>query len=80
MAQLDATAEKCGYSTYSAKHVTYPPKGKLPLPGQSVDADPGCEVQGPILDAALMVNPAFNVYRIFDTVRLANCFKRNVVG
>ncbi|CDO76356.1 hypothetical protein BN946_scf185011.g20 [Trametes cinnabarina] len=48
-------------------HVTYPPKGLLPLPGRSVEADPGCDVWDEIFNAALSVNPAFNVYRIFDT-------------
>ena len=51
------------------KHVTFPPKGLLPLPGKSVEADRGCDVWDLIFDAALLVNPAFNIYRIFDTVR-----------
>jgi len=51
-----------------AKHVTYPPQGLLPLPGKSTEFDKGCDVWDMIFDAALLVNPAFNIYRIFDTV------------
>jgi len=67
MAQLDATAAKCGYANYSATHLTYPPKGLLPLPGKSTEADRGCDVWDQIFDAAVTINPAFNIYRIFDT-------------
>ena len=72
MAQMDATAEKCGYTNYSAQHLTFPPQGLLPLPGGRTRAAPGCGLWDTIFDAALVVNPAFNVYRIFDTVGLSN--------
>ncbi|KAG6846794.1 hypothetical protein H0H93_011834, partial [Arthromyces matolae] len=67
LAELDALAVKCNYAGYFDKHVTYPPKGRLPLPGKSIFADPGCDVWDIVFEAALAVNPAFNVYRIFDT-------------
>ncbi|KAH9856035.1 alpha/beta-hydrolase [Lenzites betulinus] len=67
MAHLDAAAARCGYTGYVETHATYPPKGLLPLPGKSVEADPGCDLWDEIFDAALLVNPAFNIYRIFDT-------------
>ncbi|KAI0368444.1 alpha/beta-hydrolase [Pilatotrama ljubarskyi] len=67
MAHLNSVAARCGYTGYFQKHVTYPPRGLLPLPGNSTRADPGCDVWDEIFDAALAVNPAFNVYRIFDT-------------
>ena len=69
MAELDSIAEKCNYANYIEEHVTFPPKGVLPLPGRSVEADRGCDVWDMIFDAAVDVNPAFNIYRIFDTVR-----------
>jgi len=50
------------------KYVTYPPRGLLPLPGKSTRFDPGCDVWDEIFSAALLVNPAFNIYRIFDMV------------
>ncbi|KAG6840952.1 hypothetical protein C0991_003012 [Blastosporella zonata] len=67
MAQLDALAEKCNYAGYFDQHVTYPPTGLLPLPGKSIFADRGCDVWDIIFDAAVTLNPAFNIYRIFDT-------------
>jgi len=67
LAHLDSVAAQCGYTDYMSKHVTYPPKGLLPLPGKSIFADKGCDVWDMIFDAAVLVNPAFNVYRIFDT-------------
>lgn len=68
MAHIDSIADSCGYTNYSATHVTFPPKGPLPLPGKSVEGDRGCRVWDQIFDAALLVNPAFDIYRIFDTV------------
>lgn len=76
MAHLDAAAARCGYTGYFEKHVTYPPKGLLPLPGRSVEADPGCDLWDEIFDAAVTVNPAFNIYRIFDTVRPRSSTRR----
>ncbi|KAH9910242.1 Alpha/Beta hydrolase protein, partial [Amylocystis lapponica] len=67
MTQLDAQAVRCGYADYFEKYVSYPPTGLLPLPGTSVEADPGCDVWDEIFYAAVVVNPAFNIYRIFDT-------------
>lgn len=69
MAHLDARNEACGYANYSDIHVTYPPKGLLPLPGNNPQGPRGCDLWDEIFDAALLVNPAFNIYRIFDTVR-----------
>ncbi|KAG6890062.1 hypothetical protein C0992_003160 [Termitomyces sp. T32_za158] len=67
MSQLDALASRCNYAGYFEKHVTYPPSGLLPLPGKSTSADPGCDAWDIIFEAALIINPAFNIYRIFDT-------------
>ena len=70
MAELDNKAASCNYTGYVDKYVTYPPKGLLPLPGKSIVADEGCDLWDEIFNAALIVNPAFNIYRIFDTVRI----------
>jgi len=67
LAHLDSVAAACNYSGYMKKHVTYPPRGLLPLPGTSIGFDPGCDVWDEIFNAALLVNPAFNIYHIFDT-------------
>ncbi|KAF7301018.1 Carboxypeptidase [Mycena indigotica] len=69
MAQLDAVAARCNYAGYMDKFVTFPPKGLLPLPGKSTSADRGCDVWDMVFDAAVTKNPAFNIYRIFDTAR-----------
>ena len=71
MAHLDAQAVACNYTGYFSKFVTFPPKGMLPLPGNSVEAARGCDLWDEIFEAALIINPAFDIYRIFDTV----CFR-----
>ena len=67
MRQIDAKAARCGYSSYVSRYLTYPPRGKLPIPGRSTVADPGCDIWTDIVLAALNVNPAFNIFRVFDT-------------
>lgn len=67
MAQLDKLAITCNYTGYVDKHLTFPPKGLLPLPGKSTSAERGCDLWDVIFDAAVRINPAFNIYRIFDT-------------
>jgi carboxypeptidase D len=68
LAQLDSVAAKCNYSNYMEKYVKYPPQGRLPLPGASTEFEPECDVWTEILDAALVLNPGFDYYHIFDTV------------
>jgi hypothetical protein len=70
MTELDNKAVSCNYAGYVDKYVTYPPTGLLPLPGNSTVGDEGCDLWDEIFNAALIVNPAFNIYRIFDTVRI----------
>ncbi|KZS90898.1 alpha/beta-hydrolase [Sistotremastrum niveocremeum HHB9708] len=69
MAQLDAQAAACNYTGYVDKFVTFPPSGIFPypngLPGGRTAR--GCDVWDAIFDAAVLINPAFNIYRIFDT-------------
>ncbi|KAJ7667096.1 alpha/beta-hydrolase [Mycena rosella] len=67
MAQLDATAAQCNYTGYYEKFATYPPAGLLPLPGKSTEAARGCDLWDTVFNAALVKNPAFNIYRIWDT-------------
>jgi len=69
LAQIDQIATTCNYKSYLEKFLTYPPlPAPFPLPGTSVEADPGCDVYTPIIEAALALNPAFDIYRIFDMV------------
>ena len=69
LAHLDSVAAKCNFVDYMEKYVTYPPRGLLPLP-TSTEPDLNCAgVWDEIFDAALIVNPGFNIYHIFDMVR-----------
>lgn len=67
MAQLEQVSADCSYTNYMEEFLTYPPTTIFPLPGKSTYADPGCDIWTLIFNAALIVNPAFNIYRIFDT-------------
>lgn len=69
LAQIDKMADECNYKSYLEKFLTYPPPpAPFPLPGKSTEFDPGCDVWTAIVEAALLLNPAFNIYRIFDMV------------
>ncbi|PPR04910.1 hypothetical protein CVT24_007154 [Panaeolus cyanescens] len=67
MNELQVVSDKCKYTNYTSTFLTYPPNGTLPLPGKSTFADRGCDIWDMIFNAAVTVNPAFNIYRIFDT-------------
>lgn len=68
MKHLEKKSARCNYTDYFDNHVSYPPKGLLPLPGTSTENDPGCDMWDDIFDHALIINPAFNIYRIFDVL------------
>lgn len=68
MAYLEGFAKRCNYDVYLEKYLKYPPEGLLPIPGSSVEFDPDCDIATDVFIAALTLNPAFNVYRIFDVV------------
>ncbi|KAH9978141.1 peptidase S10, serine carboxypeptidase [Lactifluus volemus] len=68
LAHLDSVAAACNYTGYMEKFASYPPPGPLPLPGNSTEFDEGCDVWDEIVSAALIINPAFNIYHIFDMV------------
>ncbi|KAG1800310.1 Alpha/Beta hydrolase protein [Suillus plorans] len=67
MDYLDEMAATCNYTGYMDKYVTYPPKGLLPLPGDSTDFAQGCDIWGDIYNNSLIINPSFDIYRIWDT-------------
>ena len=70
MNYLDKQNKECNYTGYLKNYVTYPPNGLLPVPGDNVEFTPGCDLWTEIYEAALIINPAFNIYRIFDQVSL----------
>ncbi|KAG2159002.1 Alpha/Beta hydrolase protein [Suillus bovinus] len=67
MDYLNEKAAMCNYTGYMDKYVTYPPTGLLPLPGDSTEFAQGCDVWDDIFNNSLIINPAFDVYRIWDT-------------
>ena len=71
LSYLDKRNKECNYAGYLKEYLEYPPRGLLPLPGESVEADPGCDLWTEIFNAALLINPAFNIYRIFDMVSIS---------
>ncbi|KAH9965079.1 Alpha/Beta hydrolase protein [Russula compacta] len=54
LAHLDSMAVACNYLDYMKKHATYPPLVPHPLPGQSTEGDPGCNVWNEVVNAALL--------------------------
>ena len=72
MNYLEEKAARCNYTGYVDKYVTYPPTGPLPLPGDSTEFAEGCDVWDEIYYNALIINPAFNIYHIWDTVSRRN--------
>jgi len=67
MTYLESQNEKCGYEGYAEKYLQYPPSGPLPLPNGTSEYTDECDLFTAIFNAALLVNPAFNLYRISDT-------------
>ena len=66
LSYLDQQNKICGFANYSQMYATYPPKGPLPTLPSIANTD-DCDLWDAIFYAALMINPAFNVYRITDT-------------
>ncbi|KAF4122239.1 hypothetical protein GMORB2_7832 [Geosmithia morbida] len=64
-AALEEMADKCNYTTYLDEYLTYPPSKAQPdvdtLPAAS---DEECDAQNFLINAALEINPGFNLYQI----------------
>ena len=74
-ASLNARDEKCGYSAFLSEHLVYPPKGHLPslLPSNFDNGTtvPDClKIFYDVLEAALLVNPCFDIYQVATTCPL----------
>ncbi|KZV84913.1 alpha/beta-hydrolase [Exidia glandulosa HHB12029] len=70
MAQLEAAADACGYTSYLDDFVTFPPAGMLPLPvgtNGTFNAIASCRLHSQIQRAVNLINPSFNTYRVTDT-------------
>lgn len=72
MADIKARDAACGYTEFTEKYLSYPPVGPLPsgddLPGANNDSC--ANIYWDIFDAALLVNPCFDIYQIATTCPL----------
>ena len=67
MAQLEKISADCNYTGYIEKYATYPPTTAVfPFPENSPNISDYCDIWDLIVDAAILINPAFNFYHIFD--------------
>jgi carboxypeptidase D len=60
-------ADKCGYTDFFNKYLSYPPKGPLPTPPE---VKKGCDLWSDIFSAVLLTNPCFDIYQVATTCPL----------
>lgn len=63
MTHIHNKADRCGYTAYLNKYLTFPPAGPLPPPPSTK----GCDLWGEIASAAFEINPCFDYYQIATT-------------
>ena len=64
LAQLESLDESCGYATLREKYLTFPPPGNQPSVYFNYTSEANCDVFDMIDNAALEVNPCFDIYEI----------------
>jgi carboxypeptidase D len=64
MTEINARADKCGYTKFLQEALTYPPP--KPFPVAPDPSTPGCAVWDDIIAAVKYVNPCFNIYHLTD--------------
>ena len=65
LGEIHDLANSCGYTDYYNEYLTYPPPpGPFSTPTNSSN---GCDIFDNVFNAALEVNPCFNIYHILDT-------------
>ncbi|QSZ36493.1 hypothetical protein DSL72_006373 [Monilinia vaccinii-corymbosi] len=71
--QIHNISDSCGYTDYLAKYLTFPPPGPHPslttLPGTDERGytTPDCDVFSLIYDAAIRLNPCWDIYQVATT-------------
>lgn len=65
LTQMDAVAETCGYTDYFNTYFKFPPPAG-PFPTLASGNNESCDIFDLVYDAALEVNPCFNVYHHTD--------------
>ncbi|KAL5377118.1 hypothetical protein PMIN06_011865 [Paraphaeosphaeria minitans] len=68
-ADIHERADKCGYTDYMEKYLTFPPVSKLPTPNMT-NQDEGCAIWSDIIEAVMLTNPCFDVYQVATTCPL----------
>ena len=64
LAELESLDESCGYATLREKYLTFPPPGNQPAKYFNFTSEANCDVFDMIDNAALEVNPCFDIYEI----------------
>lgn len=72
VADIHNRSDACGYTDYINEYLVYPPPGQQPTNPPSSDSNgvtiPECEnIYNDIYDAAVMVNPCWDVYHVSTT-------------
>ena len=62
--KIDDLDKSCGYADYRAKYLTYPPSGPQPPKYLNLTAEADCDIFDLIDEAALAVNPCFDIYEV----------------
>ena len=67
---LHEQADSCGYTSFLNDYLVYPPAGPLPNPPKSNDTTGYCDLWDAIYQAAILINPCFDIYQIATTCPL----------
>ena len=70
MEGLHERDQSCGYSEFRNIAFTFPPNGSLPTPPNTDCSVPGCSLWYDIYEAAMLVNPCWDVYQVATTCPL----------
>ena len=68
MDHLREKHEDCGYADFMETALTFPPAG--PLPDPPSHSEPGCNLFVQIYNAAMLVNPCWDIYQVATTCPL----------
>lgn len=66
MEHLHTKDARCGFTAYLNEYLVYPPKGILPTPANH----PNCDIWSDVFNAALAIQPCYDVYQILTTCPL----------
>lgn len=64
MAEIEKLDKSCGYAALREKYLTFPPPGHQPSFYENTTSQAKCDVFDMIDNAALEINPCFDIYEI----------------